>query len=63
MDNKQDFDYDRIGKEMSKAVAQQNTPIIMDKTIVGQKVASSVKRTNDYYSNQQERFRGDKDNL
>ncbi len=61
MDNKQDFDYDRIGKEMSKAVAQQNTPIIMDKTIVGQKVASSVKRTNDYYSNQQERFRGDKD--
>ena len=61
IDNKQDFDYGRMGTEMGKAVAQQNTPIIMDKTIVGQKVASTVKRTNDYYNDQQARFRGDKD--
>ena len=61
IDNKQDFDYGRMGTEMGKAVAQQNTPIIMDKTLVGQKVASTVKRTNDYYVDQQARFRGDKD--
>ena len=46
---------------MGNAVAQQNNPIIMDKTIVGQKVATTVRRTNDYYADQQARFRGDKD--
>ena len=61
IDNKQDFDYGRMGTEMGKAVAQQNTPIIMDKTLVGQKVASTVKRANDYFADQQARFRGDKD--
>ena len=61
IDNKQDFDYGRMGTEMGKAVAQQNTPIIMDKTLVGQKVASTVKRANDYFTDQQARFRGDKD--
>ena len=61
IDNKQDFDYGRMGTEMGKAVAQQNNPIIMDKTLVGQKVASTVKRTNDYFNDQQARFRGDKD--
>ena len=61
IDNKQDFDYGRMGTEMGKAVAQQNNPIIMDKTLVGQKVASTVKRANDYFADQQARFRGDKD--
>ena len=61
IDNKQEFDYGRMGNEMGKAVAQQNTPIIMDKTLVGQKVASTVKRANDYFADQQARFRGDKD--
>ena len=61
IDNKQDIDYDRMGVVMGNAVAQQSNPIIMDKTIVGQKVASSVRRTNNYYDDQQSRFRGDKD--
>ena len=61
IDNKQDIDYDKMGTIMGNAVAQQNNPIIMDKTIVGQKVASSVRRTNNYYDDQQSRFRGDKD--
>ena len=61
IDNKQDIDYDKMGVVMGNAVAQQSNPIIMDKTIVGQKVASTVKHTNDYYDDQQARFRGDKD--
>ena len=61
IDNKEKIDYDRMGVVMGNAVAQQSNPIIMDKTIVGQKVASSVRRTNNYYDDQQSRFRGDKD--
>lgn len=61
IDNKEKIDYDRMGVVMGNAVAQQSNPIIMDKTIVGQKVASTVRRTNDYYDDQQARFRGDKD--
>ncbi len=61
IDNKEKIDYDKMGVVMGNAVAQQSNPIIMDKTIVGQKVASSVRRTNNYYDDQQSRFRGDKD--
>ena len=61
IDNKEKIDYDRMGVVMGNAVAQQSNPIIMDKTLVGQKVASTVKRANDYFTHQQARFRGDKD--
>lgn len=60
-DSKQEFDYKEIGKQYRKALQDTNTPIIMDKVVVGQKVAKSVQDTNDYLQNQQDRFRGDKD--
>lgn len=60
-DSKQEFDYKEMGKQYRKALQDTNTPIVMDKTVVGQKVAKSVQDTNDYYNNQKERFRGDKD--
>ena len=60
-DNKPEFDYKEMGKQYKKALEDTNTPIVMDKTIVGQKVAKSVQDTNDYYNNQKERFRGEKD--
>lgn len=60
-DNKPEFDYKEMGKQYRKALQDTNTPIVMDKTIVGQKVAKSVQDTNDYYNNQKERFRGEKD--
>lgn len=60
-DSKQEFDYKEMGKEYKKALQDTNTPIIMDKVVVGQKVAKSVQDTNDYLQNQQDRFRGDKD--
>lgn len=60
-DSKQEFDYKEMGKQYRKALQDTNTPIIMDKVVVGQKVAKSVQDTNDYLQNQQDRFRGDKD--
>lgn len=60
-DSKQEFDYKEMGKEYKKALQDTNTPILMDKVVVGQKVAKSVQDTNDYLQNQQDRFRGDKD--
>lgn len=60
-DSKQEFDYKEMGKQYRKALQDTNTPIVMDKVVVGQKVAKSVQETNDYYNNQKERFRGDKD--
>lgn len=60
-DSKQKFDYKEMGKQYRKALQDTNTPIIMDKVVVGQKVAKSVQDTNDYLQNQQDRFRGDKD--
>ena len=60
-DNRQEFDYKEMGKQYRKALQDTNTPIVMDKTVVGQKVAKSVQDTNDYYNNQKERFRGEKD--
>lgn len=60
-DNKQEFDYKEMGKQYRKALQDTNTPIVMDKVVVGQKVAKSVQETNDYYNDQKERFRGDKD--
>lgn len=60
-DSKQEFDYKEMGKQYKKALEDTNTPIVMDKVLVGQKVAKSVQDTNDYYNNQKERFRGEKD--
>ena len=60
-DNRQEFDYKEMGKQYRKALQDTNTPIVMDKVVVGQKVAKSVQDTNDYYNNQKERFRGEKD--
>ena len=60
-DSKQEFDYKEMGKQYKKALQDTNTPIVMDKVVVGQKVAKSVQDTNDYYNNQKERFRGEKD--
>lgn len=60
-DSKQEFDYKEMGKQYKKALEDTNTPILMDKVVVGQKVAKSVQDTNDYYNNQKERFRGEKD--
>ena len=60
-DSKQEFDYKEMGKEYKKALQDTNTPILMDKVVVGQKVAKSVQETNDYYNDQKERFRGEKD--
>ena len=60
-DSKQEFDYKEMGKQYRKALQDTNTPIVMDKVVVGQKVAKSVQETNDYYNDQKERFRGDKD--
>nr|DAG31160.1 MAG TPA: minor tail protein [Caudoviricetes sp.] len=60
-DSKQEFDYKEMGKQYRKALQDTNTPILMDKVVVGQKVAKSVQDTNDYYNNQKERFRGEKD--
>lgn len=60
-DSKQEFDYKEMGKQYRKALQDTNTPIVMDKVVVGQKVAKSVQDTNDYYNNQKERFRGEKD--
>lgn len=60
-DSKQEFDYKEMGKEYKKALQDTNTPILMDKVVVGQKVAKSVQETNDYYNDQKDRFRGDKD--
>ena len=60
-DSKQEFDYKEIGKEYKKALQDTNTPILMDKVVVGQKVAKSVQETNDYYNDQKERFRGERD--
>ena len=60
-DSKQEFDYKEMGKQYRKALQDTNTPIVMDKTIVGQKVAKTVQDTNNYYNDQKERFRGDKD--
>ena len=50
-----------MGQEFKQAAQSISGDIIMDKIVVGQKVASTVKRTNDYYKDQQARFRGDKD--
>lgn len=60
-DSKQEFDYKEMGKEYKKALQDTNTPILMDKVVVGQKVAKSVQETNDYYNDQKERFRGERD--
>ena len=60
-DNRQEFDYKEMGKQYRKALQDTNTPIVMDKVVVGQKVAKTVQDTNDYYNDQKERFRGDKD--
>lgn len=60
-DSKQEFDYKEMGKQYKKALEDTNTPIVMDKVLVGQKVAKSVQDTNDYYNNQKERFRGERD--
>lgn len=60
-DSKQEFDYKEMGKQYRKALQDTNTPIVMDKVVVGQKVAKSVQETNNYYNDQKERFRGDKD--
>lgn len=60
-DSKQEFDYKEMGKQYKKALEDTNTPIVMDKVVVGQKVAKSVQDTNDYYNNQKERFRGERD--
>ena len=60
-DSKQEFDYKEMGKQYRKALQDTNTPIVMDKVVVGQKVAKTVQETNDYYNDQKERFRGDKD--
>ena len=60
-DSKQEFDYKEMGKQYKKALQDTNTPILMDKVVVGQKVAKSVQETNDYYNDQRERFRGEKD--
>lgn len=60
-DNRQEFDYKEMGKEYKKALQDTNTPILMDKVVVGQKVAKSVQETNDYYNDQKERFRGERD--
>lgn len=60
-DSKQEFDYKEMGKEYKKALQDTNTPILMDKVVVGQKVAKSVQETNDYYNDQKERFRGKRD--
>ncbi len=60
-DNRQEFDYKEMGKQYRKALQDTNTPIVMDKVVVGQKVAKTVQDTNDYYNNQKERFRGEKD--
>lgn len=60
-DSKQEFDYKEMGKEYKKALQDTNTPILMDKVVVGQKVAKSVQETNDYYYDQKERFRGERD--
>lgn len=60
-DSKQEFDYKEMGKQYKKALEDTNTPILMDKVVVGQKVAKSVQETNDYYNDQRERFRGEKD--
>ena len=59
--SKQEFDYKEMGKEYKKALQDTNTPILMDKVVVGQKVAKSVQETNNYYNDQRERFRGEKD--
>ena len=61
INNKEKIDYNRMGTEMGKAVAKQSNPIIMDKTLVGRKVAEDVDKVNKYRSDQQSRFRGDKD--
>lgn len=60
-DSKQEFDYKEMGKQYRKALQDTNTPIVMDKVVVGQKVAKTVQDTNNYYNDQKERFRGDKD--
>ncbi len=60
-DSKQEFDYKEMGKQYRKALQDTNTPIVMDKVVVGQKVAKSVQDTNNYYNDQKERFRGEKD--
>lgn len=60
-DSKQEFDYKEMGKQYRKALQDTNTPIVMDKVVVGQKVAKTVQDTNNYYNDQKERFRGEKD--
>ena len=60
-DNRQEFDYKEMGKQYRKALQDTNTPIVMDKVVVGQKVAKTVQDTNNYYNDQKERFRGEKD--
>ena len=61
IDNREKIDYDKMAVAMGDAVAQQNNPIVMDKTIIGKKVAQDVQKVNNYLNNQQSRFRGDKD--
>ena len=56
-----DFDYKQMGQEFKQAAQSISGDIIMDKIVVGQKVARTVDRVNGYYKDQQERFRGDKD--
>lgn len=60
-DTRQEFDYKEMGKQYRKALQDTNTPIVMDKVLVGQKVAKTVQDTNNYYNDQKERFRGEKD--
>lgn len=43
-DSKQEFDYKEMGKEYKKALQDTNTPILMDKVVVGQRWLSQYKK-------------------
>ena len=60
-DSKEPLDYDRMSQAFKDGAERVSSMIVMDETLVGEKTATTVKSVNEFRSEQQERFRGDKD--
>ncbi|MEG0367086.1 MAG: flagellin [Coprobacillus sp.] len=55
------IDYDRLGSAVGKAVAGIDSIVVMDKTIVGKKVAPTVKEQNNKNDKRNNRLKGEVD--